>query len=91
MCISGVAGLLLGKALIKPGTQTRVLALKRAATKAVPLIVGAGLMTLLAAFIEAYWSSKDLDFSVKITVGIIIWILHIVYLTFAGRGSGHHG
>jgi len=91
MCISGTAGLLLGKALIKPGTQTRVLALKRAASKAVPLIVGAGFMTLLAAFIEAYWSSKDLAFGIKITVGIIIWVLHILYLSLAGRTTRHHG
>lgn len=91
MCISGAAGLMLGKALIKPGTQTRVLALKRAASKAVPIIVGAGLMTLLAAFIEAYWSSKDVDFGIKITVGVIIWVLHILYLSLAGRGARHHG
>ena len=91
MCISGVAGLMLGKSLIKPGTQTRVLALKRAASKAVPLIIGAGLMTLLAAFIEAYWSSKELDFGLKITVGVIIWILHILYLTLAGRTPRYHG
>jgi len=85
MCISGAAGLMLGQALIRPGRQTRVLALKRAASKAVPLIVGAGLMTLFAAFIEAYWSSKDLAFGTKITVGLIIWVLHILYLSLAGR------
>lgn len=91
MCISGAAGLMLGQALIKPGTQTRVLALKRAATKAVPIIVGAGLMTLVAAFIEAYWSSKDVAFGIKIAVGVAIWILNILYLSLAGRTTRHHG
>ncbi len=91
LCISGAAGLMLGMALIKPGRQTRRLALVRAAKKAVPIIVGAGLMTLLAAFIEAYWSSKELDLSIKISVGVLIWILHILYLCLAGRGRHHHG
>jgi len=85
LCVSGTAGLMLGMALIKPGRQTRRLALMRAAKKAVPIIIGAGCMTLLAAFIEAYWSSKDLALSVKLIVGVIIWILIIAYLMLAGR------
>lgn len=90
LCVSGTAGLMLGMALIKPGRQTRRLALMRAAKKSVPLIVGAGLMTLLAAFIEAYWSSKDLSLGIKLAVGAIIWILIVAYLTLAGRTSIKH-
>lgn len=85
LCISGTAGLMLGMALIKPGRQTRRLALMRAAKKAVPLIIGAGVMTLLAAFIEAYWSSKDLPLALKLGVGAIVWIVTIAYLMLAGR------
>lgn len=85
LCISCTAGLMLGAALIKPGQQTRRLALTRAAHKAVPLIVGAGLMTLLAAFIEAYWSSRTYPLQLKLLVGGAIWILFILYLGFAGR------
>lgn len=91
LCISGTAGMMLGMALIKPGKQTRRLALMRAAQKSVPIIIGAGLMTLVAAFIEAYWSSQDLAFGVKIAVGVAIWILFIAYLVFAGRTPRHHG
>jgi uncharacterized membrane protein SpoIIM required for sporulation len=88
LCVSCTAGLMLGFAIIKPGRQTRRLALTRAAKKAVPIIIGAGLMTLLAAFIEAYWSSRNEPFMLKITVGVIIWIATIAYLVFAGRSPG---
>lgn len=88
LCVSCTAGLMLGFAIIKPGRQTRRLALTRAAKKAVPIIIGAGLMTLLAAFIEAYWSSRNEPFMLKITVGIAIWIATISYLVFAGRSPG---
>jgi len=91
LCVSGTAGLMLGMALIKPGRQTRRLSLMRAAKKSVPIIVGAGLMTLLAAFIEAYWSSKELSLSIKLSVGAVIWILMVAYLAFAGRNPKRHG
>lgn len=91
LCVSGTAGLMLGMALIKPGRQTRRLALIRAAKKSVPIIVGAGIMTLLAAFIEAYWSSKELPLTIKLSVGAIIWICMIAYLAMAGRATKRHG
>ncbi len=85
LCISGAAGLMLARALIKPGQQTRRLALLREASNAVPLIIGAGLLTFVAAFIEAYWSSMTLPLTTKIAVGITVWVLLIAYLAFAGR------
>ncbi|MBX2840009.1 MAG: stage II sporulation protein M [Gammaproteobacteria bacterium] len=90
--ISGAAGMMMGRALIKPGRRTRRLALLEETKAAIPLIIGAALMTLLAAFIEAYWSaSNDLPFSGKILVGILIWIVFIWYLMLAGRRSKHRG
>ncbi len=89
LCVSCTAGLMLGFAIIKPGRQTRRLALTRAAKKAVPIIIGAGLMTLLAAFIEAYWSSRNEPFMLKIAVGIGIWIATLAYLLLAGRSPNN--
>lgn len=86
--ISGAAGMMLGRALIRPGRRTRRLALVEETKAAIPLIIGAALMTLIAAFIEAYWSgSNNLGFAMKIVVGVVIWILFILYLVFAGRGK----
>jgi hypothetical protein len=43
-------------------------------------------MLLIAAFIEAFWSSKaSLPISVKLGVGTVLWILVLGYLGFAGR------
>jgi hypothetical protein len=76
---------MLGRALISPGRQTRRLALLREARNAVPLIIGAGLLTLIAAFIEAYWSSLNTAFMIKLAAGFTSWSVLIVYLVFAGR------
>src|SRR5690606_26332130 len=54
---AGAAGLKLGRALLAPGRMTRGQALKGAAQISVQLIAGVILMLLIAAFIEAYWSS----------------------------------
>lgn len=83
--ISGMSGILIGLALINPGQLSRSEALQINAMIAVRLVVGAGIMTLAAAFIEAYWSSMDILASIKYSVGIGLWILTGGYLLFAGR------
>ena len=81
-----MAGLMLGRALIKPGQQSRRLALLREAKASVPLIIGAGMMTFMAAFIEAYWSPLPYPLYIKVSVGLVIWTAFILYFCFAGRG-----
>ena len=82
LVISGMSGMLIGLALIKPGRRTRADALKQEAQVAVRLVIGAAIMTLLAAFIEAYWSSSNLNAYLKYSVGVFFWTLTIVYLLF---------
>jgi uncharacterized membrane protein SpoIIM required for sporulation len=87
ICICGAGGLLLGKAILAPGRRRRTDALKAAALEAVKLVMGAATMLLIAAFIEAFWSSNDSVASViKYAVGGGFWLLLALYLTFAGRG-----
>lgn len=88
MVISGMAGLRLGKAILNPGRLPRVRALAEASKEALPLIYGAALLTTLAAMVEGFWSAQDLPSNVKYSVGIIGWILHILYFTLAGRRAG---
>lgn len=86
IALAGAAGLELGWALIAPGRLTRTEALKRAARKSVLLICGVMLFLLIAAFIEAYWSSKtSVAPLTKYLVGAGLWILVASYLLFAGR------
>jgi uncharacterized membrane protein SpoIIM required for sporulation len=83
--IAGAAGLLLGKALLAPGRRTRAAALRTNAAEALPLVLGAALMLVLAAVVEAFWSASTLaPPSVKYALGIAGWLLVAAYLGFAG-------
>ncbi|MCQ6257936.1 stage II sporulation protein M [Pseudomonas sp. Q11] len=83
--LAGAAGLQLGWALIAPGRLTRGEALRIAAGKSVLMVGGVMLLLLIAAFIEAYWSSSAVTAATKYTVGALLWLLVISYLAFAGR------
>lgn len=86
--ISGAAGLMIGHALLAPGQYRRLDALKLRGRVALKLVMGAALMLLGAAFIEAFWSSSGFANAVKYTVAALLWGLVIAYFTLAGRG-GH--
>ena len=84
--LAGVAGLKLGWAVAAPGRFSRVDALRRAASGGVRLILGVVALLVLAAFIEAFWSSnRAIPAEIKYAVGIAGWLLVILYLTLAGR------
>ena len=83
----GAAGLMLGYALISPGQYRRVVALKMAAKDAIKIMYGATLMLIIAAFLEAFWSSSTvIPADVKLAVGTGLWIIVISYCVFSGRG-----
>ncbi|MCU7932133.1 MAG: stage II sporulation protein M [Candidatus Thiodiazotropha sp. (ex Codakia rugifera)] len=87
--ICGAAGLLLGHAVIAPGQRTRVQALREHAEESLQLVMGAALMLLAAAFIEAFWSSNTLQPSIKYFVASLLWLCVAFYLMLVGRGD--HG
>lgn len=88
MVVSGMAGMRLGLAILRPGRLPRVRALVEASKEAMPLIYGAALMTAMAAVVEGFWSAQGIPSAWKYTVGIIGWVLHIAYFSLAGRRSG---
>jgi len=84
--ISGAAGLRLGQALLAPGRRSRLEALKLAASEAAVLIYGTIAMLLVAAGVEAFWSSaRWVSPMVKYGVGAGCWALVIAYLAAQGR------
>ncbi len=84
--ISGAAGLKLGHAIVAPGALTRVQALRTAAAEALLLVYGVILMLVLAALIEAFWSSKGaITPEMKLAVGSLLWALVFTYFLFLGR------
>ena len=86
IALAGAAGLKLGWALIAPGRLTRIEALQIAARQSILLICGVMLFLLIAAFIEAYWSSRTgVTPQTKYLVGAGLWLCVALYLLFAGR------
>lgn len=83
--ICGAAGLLLGYSLIHPGRYRRRDSLRLTAPTALKLVMGGALMLLIAAFIEAFWSSSSFSPQVKFSVAAFYWGVVILYLLFAGR------
>jgi uncharacterized membrane protein SpoIIM required for sporulation len=71
---------------VAPGRLSRAEALRRAAAEGVRLIVGVAVLLVLAAFIEAFWSSnRAIPAEIKYAVGAAGWLLVVLYLTRAGR------
>ncbi|MCK5726060.1 MAG: stage II sporulation protein M [Thiotrichaceae bacterium] len=86
MVFAGAAGFKLAQALVSPGRKTRIRALVDNGQVAVQLLYGTATMTIMAAFIEAFWSSAgSMPVMIKYSVGISLWILVIAYFIFMGR------
>ena len=84
--LAGAAGLQLGWSLVAPGRLARSEALRLAARKSVRMLCGVMVFLLIAAFIEAYWSSTTRIWpGIKYAVGAALWLLVAAYLTLAGR------
>lgn len=88
IALSGAAGLKLGYALVDPGPYRRGFALREAARDAVQIVYGATLMLIVAAFVEAFWSSSSaMPIAVKYSVGAFLWIFVVVYVLYSGRSA----
>nr|WP_255429200.1 stage II sporulation protein M [Ramlibacter albus] len=84
--LAGAAGLRIGHAWVAPGQRTRLDALKAHSREAVVVIYGVVWMLLVAAAIEAFWSSaRWVEPEVKYGVGAACWALVLLYLARQGR------
>lgn len=87
--IAGGAGLQLGLKLLAPGRRRRIDALVEGGVIGARLCLGVVFMLLVAAFIEAFWSSSaSLPAWVKFSVSGLLWALVIGWLWRGGRGGG---
>lgn len=86
--LCGMAGLMLGRAMVAPGNLHRGEALRQQARLAVKIIYGATLFLVLAALIEAFWSSSTaIPPPVKYAVAAVLWTGVTLYFLLAGRGA----
>lgn len=87
--LSGAAGLRLGHSILAPRHATRMQSLVTASKESVVIMYGAAGMLLIAAVIEAFWSSATwIPAVVKYSVAAICWTAVFSYLIFAGRRAG---
>lgn len=88
--LCGMAGLMLGHALIAPGQLRRSEALRIKARIAVKIIYGATLFLIIAAMLEAFWSSSSvIPAAVKYAVATLFWGGVALYLLRAGKERPH--
>jgi uncharacterized membrane protein SpoIIM required for sporulation len=83
--VSGTAGLILGHAILAPGSLSRAESLKERGRVAVELALGAAAMLFVAAMIEGFWSAQKLPLGIKSLVATLLWIACAGYLGLAGR------
>ena len=86
IALAGMAGLKIGAAPLWPGRRSRIDALRKAAKDSVGIIVGFSVMLVLAAFVEAFWSPRDIEPIIRSVVGGGLWALVVGYFALAGRG-----
>ena len=87
--ISGAAGLKLAMALIAPGRKTRIRALIDNGKIGIKIMYGAATLFIMAAFVEAFWSSMTLPVDIKYAVAAVLWAMVISYFWLVGRGKSH--
>ena len=86
--LSGAAGLRIGHALLMPGRLSRRQALVVAARESIVIVYGVAVMLLIAAAIEAFWSSAVwIPPIMKYSVAAACWIAVLSYLTLQGRNA----
>lgn len=86
--LSGAAGLRIGHALLAPGRYTRLQALVNASKESAVVIYGVVVMLIIAAAIEAFWSSaKWIPLTMKYSVAAFCWLAVLTYLSLQGRSA----
>jgi uncharacterized membrane protein SpoIIM required for sporulation len=86
--LSGAAGLRIGHALLAPGRHTRLQALVNASKESAVVIYGVVAMLVIAAAIEAFWSSaRWIPLPMKYSVAAFCWLAVLTYLSLQGRSA----
>jgi uncharacterized membrane protein SpoIIM required for sporulation len=86
VCLSAQAGLLLGYRFFVTGGLSRSASVKLAGKTALPIIAGAACMLVVAACIEAFWSSRfTMPEYLRYCAGAAGWVLLAFYFIFVGR------
>jgi uncharacterized membrane protein SpoIIM required for sporulation len=84
--LSGAAGLKIGHSWLAPGRSSRTQSLVLASRECAVIIYGVVALLLVAAAVEAFWSSaRWIPPVVKYSVAGVCWLAVLGYLTLQGR------
>jgi uncharacterized membrane protein SpoIIM required for sporulation len=83
--LAGGAGLSMGWSVVAPGEKTRVRSLQDTSRDVLAIVVGAAVMLLIAAGLEAFWSSSSAPALVKRGLGALGFLALVGYLGVVGR------
>jgi uncharacterized membrane protein SpoIIM required for sporulation len=87
--LAGAAGMRIGHALLAPGRRRRLQALVDAAREMSVIVYGVIAMLVIAAAVEAFWSSAGwLPAPIKYGVAAVCWTAVLGYLALQGRRAG---
>ena len=90
--MSAQAGLILGWRLFVRRGLSRGESLREAGKTALPLIAGVTLLSVIAAAIEAFWSSRhEIPQEIRLAAGAALILLVAAYFVFAGRSPDPAG
>ncbi len=85
--IAGACGLMLGKAMVWPGLQTRGAALVAAGGRSVKLLVGCLVFLVIAGLLEGFVSPSALGWPWKLAIGAATGVGMYGYLVGVGRAG----
>jgi uncharacterized membrane protein SpoIIM required for sporulation len=86
--LAGAAGLKIGHAILAPGRRTRTRAVREAATQSSVIVFGASVMLIVAAALEAFWSSAAwVEPVAKYSMAGFCWLLVIGFFAWRGDAS----
>jgi uncharacterized membrane protein SpoIIM required for sporulation len=83
--VAAAAGLHMGLSIAIPGRLKRSASLRTGAAEAVLLVLGTIPMFIIAGLIEGFITPSYIPGSVKIGLGLAVWMLVFAYLMLAGR------
>ncbi|MBP3194820.1 MAG: stage II sporulation protein M [Cardiobacteriaceae bacterium] len=83
--LSAAVGLALAKAFLFPGRKLRRNSIKEATVKLFPLLLFMVLLFFIAAFLEAFWSPRNISRGLKYTVAGMVWFSLIWYFYYSLR------
>lgn len=83
--VAGACGLMLGRAIVWPGLQTRVAAVAEAGARSMRLLLGILPFLVVAGLIEGLVSPARFDWPYKFAIGVATAVVMYGYLLLMGR------